>query len=271
MLALLYSEDEVVIVLVSLAVSIATWIHWYVRLRVGPRLRGERAPSRVLAIMPLVALGVLWLILRRWSSFDVRDSAPYLFQYLVMGAAWLGVALLFLPWFGISARDDAAERGNPAAAAALAGSILGIVLCYAGGNVGDGPGWWVVFFSAALSTAAFFASFWVLETVAHASEAITVDRDVAAGVRHAAFGVAQGLILGRAVAGDWRSAGATLQDFASNGWPALGLLAAALVLERVLRPTAEAPRRSVVAAGVVPGMVFLAAASLWIATIGVGT
>ncbi|NOT29654.1 MAG: hypothetical protein HOP15_04295 [Planctomycetes bacterium] len=265
-----YSEDEVVVLAASLALSVATWIHWYLQLRVGPRLRRERAPSRALAIMPLVALGVLWLILKRWSSFDVRDSAAYLFQYMALGAAWLGFALLFLPRFGISARDDAAERGNPAAAVALSGALLGLCLCYAGGNVGDGPGWWVVVFSSGLSTLCLFASWAVLEWAAHPSDAITIDRDVAAGTRHAAFSIAQGLVLARGVAGDWESAPATLRDLASNGWPALVLLAVAILFERALSPTGDAPRRSLVACGLLPGAVLLAAASTWVVAFGVG-
>lgn len=265
-----YSEDEVVILAVSLVLGGGTWTHWYLQLCVGPRLRRARGPARALAIMPVAALFVLWLILERWSSFDVRESAPYLFQYMALGAAWLGFALLFLPRFGISARDDAAERGNPAAAVALSGALLGLCLCYAGGNVGDGPGWWVVVFSSGLSTLCLFASWAALEWAAHPSDAITIDRDVAAGTRHAAFSIAQGLVLARGVAGDWKSVPATLREFGSNGWPALVLLALALVFERGLSPTGDAPRRSLVACGLVPGAVLLAVASTWVAFIGVG-
>src|SRR5688572_31741585 len=171
MLALAYSDDEGFVVIVSLLVWALTWFLWYAGLRAGSSLRRERAPARVLAVMPLVAMAVLFVILRRWASFDVRDSSEYLFQYVMLGAAWLGVALRFAPWLGLSARDDAAERGNPAAAVALAGAMLGLTLCYAGGNVGDGPGWWVVVFSSGLATAVFFVSWAVCESRAHACAA----------------------------------------------------------------------------------------------------
>jgi uncharacterized membrane protein YjfL (UPF0719 family) len=268
LLVLPLSEDEALVVVVSILVAPLAWIWWYWELASGPKLRQERAAGRALGLVPLVALAVLYVILRRWASFDVRDSAEYLFQYMVLGAAWLGVALRFLPRLGISTRDDVAERGNPAAAVALAGAILGLMLCYAGGNVGDGPGWWVVVFSSGLATAAFFLAWAVLESASHASDAVTIDRDVAAGIRHAAFCVAQGAILARGVAGDWKSAGATLGDLALRGWPALVVLGLTIQLERALRPTGAEPRRSPFVCGVVPGTVLVAGALAWVSWLG---
>ena len=267
-LALLYSEDENVIVVLSVAVWVATWFLWYRGLRAGSRLRKERVPVRWLGVMPFVALALLLVILMRWASSDVRTSPSYLFQYVALGAAWLGAAIRISTWFGISARDDVAERGNPAAAVALSGALLGLVLCYAGGNVGDGPGWWVVVFSSGLATACFLVSWAVFESGSHASDAITIDRDLAAATRHAAFSVTQGLVLGRAVAGDWRSGADTFHDLAVNGWPALLVLALAILLERSLRPTGDAPRRSPLACGLVPGALLLAGALGWIAWLG---
>ena len=268
LLALPLSEDEGLVVVASLVAWILSWIWWYWELGTGPKLRAERTGSWMLAAVPPLALLVLYVILRRWASFDVKDSAEYLFQYVALGAAWLGVALRFLPRFGISARDDVAERGNTAAAVALAGALVGIMLCYAGGNVGDGPGWWVVVFSSGLATIAFFASLGVLESKSHASDAVTIDRDVATGIRHAAFCVAQGGLLARGVAGDWRSAGGTINDLVVHGWPALAVLALAILFERMLRPTAAEPRRSPFVCGAVPGAVLLAGALGWILWLG---
>jgi uncharacterized membrane protein YjfL (UPF0719 family) len=268
LLALPLSDDEGLVVVVSIALWVLTWIWWYWELGTGPKLRAERTGSRVLAFVLPLDLLLLYMILRRWASSDVKDSAEYLFQYVALGAAWLGVALRFLPWLGISARDDVAERGNPAAAVALAGALLGIMLCYAGGNVGDGPGWWVVVFSSGIATAAFFLAWGVLESTAHTSDAVTIDRDVATGIRHAAFCVAQGGILARGVAGDWRSAAATAGDLAAHGWPALAVLGLAILFERALRPTGAEPRRSVFVGGVVPGAVLVAGALGWILWLG---
>lgn len=268
LLALPLSEDEGLVVVLSIAVWVVSWIWWYWELGTGPKLRAERTAGQALGIVLPIALVLLYVILRRWASFDVKNSAEYLFQYLALGAAWVGVALRMVPWLGISTRDDVAERTNPAAAVALAGALLGIMLCYAGGNVGDGPGWWVVVFSSGLATVAFFLAWAVLESLSQVSDAITIDRDLAAGVRQAAFCVAQGAILARGVAGDWKSAGETVGDLAAHGWPALVVLALAILLERALRPTAAEPRRSLVVAGVVPGAVLVAGALGWVAWLG---
>ncbi len=263
------SEDEAFVSVVSTALWILCWLVWYWGLRVGSKLQTRRGPRRALAAAPIASLALVFLVLRLWSSHDVRDSPGYLYQYLALGGAWVGIAMTQLRWLGISARDDVAERGNPAAAAALFGALLGTALCYAGGNVGDGPGWWVVLFSSGLATAAYFVLWTVLETAAHPSDSVTIDRDLAAGLRHAAFCIALGLVLGCAAAGDWESAGSTLGDFAAGGWPALLLLVAAILLERSLAPAKHAPRRSPLVHGVLPGAAYVTVAIAWLALHGV--
>jgi hypothetical protein len=207
-------------------------------------------------------------VLRRLSSFDVRESPVYLSFYMLMGAAWVGLAARFLGLFGLSARDDVIERRNPAAARAVGGALVGLALCFAGGNVGDGPGWWVVVFCAALSTAALFLLWVLLDRAAGVADTVTVDRDPAAGTRMAAFFVAAGLILGRAVAGDWSSAVGTVLDFAFFGWPALALTLAAAAVERRLRPTPERPQGELIFHGLAPAAAYLAAA--WLALVWAG-
>ena len=59
---------------------------------------------------------------------------------------------------------------NAAAAMATAGATIGVTLSYAGGNIGDGPGWWVVVFSAAIATAGLFAC-WLASVGTYASVA----------------------------------------------------------------------------------------------------
>jgi len=79
------------------------------------------------------------------------------------------------------------ERGNTASALTAAGrpSRPHDVLCRR--NIGNGPGWWVVVFSALLSTGAWFA-FWVAIGRLNAwHEAVAVDRDVATGIRIGAW------------------------------------------------------------------------------------
>jgi hypothetical protein len=262
------SEDEVLVAILGGFVAAVAWARWlWAGVVVAPRCSPVRDRWPLLAA-PLAAGLLLYGVLRAFASLDVRDSPTYLGFYGLLGAAWVGAATLLLPLFGLSPRDDVAERRNPAAARALAGALLGITLCFAGGNIGNGPGWWVVFFSAALATAAFFLLWLLLDMAAGLADTVTVDRDPAAGLRLAAFFVAAGAILGRAVAGDWVSARATLDDFAVLAWPALGLLVAAALVERRLRPSPERPLGEPVAQGLAPAALYLAIAAVALAWAG---
>jgi uncharacterized membrane protein YjfL (UPF0719 family) len=211
---------------------------------------------------------VLLAVLRTLAAHDVRDAPPYLMLYFLMGAAWVGLFVCCIPLLGISPRDDVLERGNPAAAVAVAGALVALTACFAGGNVGDGPGWWVVVFSAGLATAALFLAWLAFEVTSGVSDAITIDRDRAAGLRLAGLLLACGAIFGRGAAGDWVSAALTLRDFASVAWLAVPLLVVAAVVERAARPTASRPQPSAVAYGFVPGLVYVSAAVLFVLQLG---
>jgi hypothetical protein len=176
--------------------------------------------------------------------------------------AWVGAAKGLLALFGLSARDDVVERNNRAAGFALASGLVGLTLCFAGGNVGDGPGWWVVVFSGLLSTSFFFLLWLALERWTRLADVVTIDRDEAAGVRLSGFFVAVGLILGGAVAGDWRSVEAALGDFFRIGWPALGVLAVAALLAKQSTPALERSTGSMIAQGLVPFVTYLAMAAM---------
>jgi uncharacterized membrane protein YjfL (UPF0719 family) len=204
------------------------------------------------------------VILRLLSSEDVRNNSLYLLFYLLMGATWLGIAVLIVPFWGLSARDDAIERQNPAASISISGALLGVTLCFAGGNIGNGPGWWTVVYSAFLSTSAWFLLWLFLELFTTISESITIDRDRASGWRLASFLVALGLVLGWAVAGDWQSFAATTIDFAIFGWSAIVLTAVALMVEMVCQPTAKRPILPVGTHGLIPSIFYLGSAILCI-------
>jgi hypothetical protein len=262
------SDDESTVTILSVVTWGVTWFLWYVRLGSGPRLRRSHKPRLVAALALPLSLAVVLSVLLRWSASDVRDSREYLFLYLALGAAWIGLASCSWTWLGLSERDDVIERGNLPVAVAFCGLSFGVGLCYAGGNIGDGPGWWVVVFSSGVATALWYVAWIALEWRLHVSEALTIDRDLAAGLRLGSWGAASGLLLGRAAAGNWVSATDTLADFARNGWPALPLLGLAFLLEHRLRPTPEAPQRGVIACGVVPGALYLALAFCWVASRG---
>lgn len=261
------SGDELFVTVAATAIAAVGWILWFVRL---DGIVSLRRPSQVwpLRLFVVIAVVLIAFVLFEWSADDVRTSAGYLFMYCVLGFAWLRLAEFAFAYMGISARDDVAERSNAAAMYAIGGALLAVACCYSGGNVGNGPGWWVVVFSAALATGALFLVWRLADAFSNASDAITIDRDEASGLRFGALLLACGAIFGRAVAGDWHSAEATVIDFGRFAWPAIGLLALAVVFDTALRPTVARPKPPVAAFGAGPALIYLAAAVAWIFQLG---
>src|SRR5918999_880148 len=140
------SGDEALVFILSLGIGGISWLVWFWRAAFTARRCSRFSQRWPLLLYPLICAAVLFAVLRRYSSFDVRDDPIYLAFYMVLGAMWVRLGSWFLPLLGLSARDDVIERGNAAAAHALGGALLGLTLCFAGGNIGDGPGWWVVVF-----------------------------------------------------------------------------------------------------------------------------
>ena len=173
-----------------------------------------------------------------------------------------------LPCFGVSPKLDALERRNGAAAWAVAGALVGLTLAFAGGNIGNGPGWWVVVFAAGLASGALLGGWAVVELATDTAETVTVERDTASGVRLAGLLTAAGLVLGRAAAGDWVSAGATVRDFVSVGWPVLLLFAVEVLLHRLFRPKPSNPKPSVVAYGLLPAAGYVVVAVVYVLKVG---
>ncbi len=262
------SVGEVWVAIVSAGVATVLWGRWYYRTSTQWPERARPAGRGILWLAPLLAAALILTVLKTVASFDVVDDLRYISLYFFLGLAWVGAATLAFPTAGLHMRDDAVERRNPAVAPAVGGAIVGLAAAYAGGNIGDGPGWWVVVASAFISTAGFLLAWQLLEALTGIAESITVERDVAAGWRLGGFLVAVGLVLGRSVAGDWVSASATLHDAALTGWPGLGLLALAIVLERTLRVTPAAPSRPVSSHGVMPAAGMIALAITWLAWLG---
>ncbi len=262
------SGDEIFVGLVCAAVAGWRWWRWFARVNEPSPMLTERATRWPVNAAPIVAAVALFAVLRFWASADVRDDGRYLAFYLAMGLAWVGIFAAVLPLLGINLRDDAVERANRAASYAAAAAVVALMLCFAGANIGDGPGWWVVVFCAALSTGGLIVLWLLVGEAGRGVEAIVVDRDEASALRLAGFLVASGLVLGRAAAGDWKSAEAAVADFATAAWPLVILAACAIAIDRVARPTPENPRPSPAAAGVIPAAVYVAAAAVYIAMLG---
>jgi hypothetical protein len=262
------SGDEVLVIVIAIVAGPLAWAYWLFRMvRIaGPARKG--AAIRALTVTLLACSALIFAVLTQFASFDVVAAPVYQFMYVVVGLAWLRVVASTFVYFGLSARDDAVERGNDAALTAVAGALIAVTLCYAGGNIGDGPGWWVVLFSAALATGALLTAWAALNYVAPVADTVTIDRDAPAGIRLAAFLIALGLVFGRGVAGDWLSATRTIEDFAVALPPAAVILVLAVVIERIGQATPERPRAPMFALGVLPSLAYLAIAIASVITMG---
>lgn len=262
------SEDEVFVALVGLLLTLVLWIRWIHRMGSITDLAASRVVRLTVTLTPAGCALLLFVVLRTLAAHDVRDAPRYLFLYQVFGGAWVGVAARVFPRLGASAHDEVAERRNVAAAPVVVGALLGATLCFAGSNIGDGPGWWCVAWTALLATAAWFALWSALERTASVAESFVVERDVATGLRVGGFLTGSGLVLGRAAAGDWTGPLPAAADFVRLGWPAALLAAAAIGLERALRPGPGRPVQGTILAGWVPACVHVAAAVVWVLTSG---
>jgi hypothetical protein len=254
------SGDEMFITLISGIGALLMWGLWGVRASAMPsELYGNGTLKRAGGLGAIGVAVMLFVILKLWSSHDVRDDAKYLIQYWLMGAfiaALLGMILT--PMLGISWRDDVCENRNPAAAFAWIGAVAGFTLAYAGSNIGDGPGWWVVVFCSFLSCG-FLALVWfLLELACQVSERITVERDLGAGMRFGGVMLGMGIVAGRGAAGNWIDTANAIEDFVSVVGPALPLVLTAGLVEFVLRPRPSASWGDTLIFGVIPGALFLA-------------
>ena len=262
------SGDEIFVTIGALIVGPVWWTITLIRLaRLAPLRPGQLGVPALTITVSVCGLFILY-VLKTFASFDVVDAPEYQFMYGVLGLAWLRVAERFFAFAGVSVRDDLVERRNVAAIPALVGAFAGITFCYAGGNIGDGPGWWVVLFSAGFASLALLGAWLLFAQFSPGVDAVTIDRDPAAGVRVGAFLAACGVVLGRAVAGSWESAVQTIVD-ATEALPAVTIiLLAAIAAERLGRPTPQRPHAPLLLFGILPALLYFAIA--WAACSAMG-
>ncbi len=244
--------------LVGLALGPAAWT--LLIFRVWEVTSEQRRPAQFLPLLIglLAGIAIIVAVLMTAASFDVVGAAQYQIMYALLGMAWLRCACELFPFAGVSFRDDVIERSNEAAAAAWTGALIGVACCYAGANIGDGPGWYVVVFCALLSTGTLITAWIALTRFSPVADSVTIDRDGAAGLRLGAFLISCGVILGRATAGDWVSAESALADFLRFLPAVIALIALATLFEQAARPTAQRPRPSLLLWGVLPSIMYLA-------------
>lgn len=203
-----------------------------------------------------------------WGAIEVRGHPDEVLFITGAGVVWLRFLAAIFAWLGVSIRDDAIERRNPAALLVSCSAIIGLALIYAGGNIGEGPSYSNNFFSAGIATAAFFLSWLGLELATSVSRSIAEERDVACAVRFSGFLIASGLILARSVAGDWHSQWETLHDMLRDGWPAVVLCALEIIAERVWRSTPYHPFHNSLGFGLIPGTACIGLAMIWVWQLG---
>ncbi|HVX83804.1 MAG TPA: hypothetical protein VH253_03225 [Phycisphaerae bacterium] len=258
--------DEVFALLAGVAAAVWGACWWWVPLWTVRRRRAWVGGW----IAPTVAAGCLagvWWVLTTMADPAVRGHAEYELLFFAWGAAWLMWGLGAMGCFGVSWRDDVIERRNPAALPAACGVMMGATCVYAGSNIGTGPTIWTTLGPAALGTAAWLGAWIIMQSIGRVAEAVTVERDVASGVRLLGVLAAAGLIIGTAVAGDWESAMATVRDVVVIGWSAWVIGAVGGAMQRLLRPRVGA-RPDVWTAGWAPAAMLVGLALLWVLKAG---
>ena len=254
---------EAFVLVVSVIVSAQQWFGWYRDIFEVNRLSVALRQRVILSIAPLICMAILLATLRELGDEAVRRNFWYLLLYLSLGAAWLAGIVALAPLLGVSARDDALERANHSASWAASGALLGSTFCFAGANIGNGPGIEVVVFSAFLATGLFLLLWFIAEWFASFSEEITVERNLGAGIRLGGFLTAIGILCGWTVAGDWVSVSTTLKDFGRSAWPAILLTAVAIVIEAARKSRTNAPPKGA-PGSIALAITYVASATAWV-------
>lgn len=216
------------------------------------------------AVGILLTVASLW----RWGAVEVRGRFEEVFFLTVVGVVWLAISTKIFPWLGLSISDDVVERRNVGALIALCGAILSLSIIFAAGNLGEGPSYWENVFSVGLGTVSLFVLWLLVEIGGRVSISIAEERDVASGIRLGGFLLAAGLIIARAIAGDWHSEAATVHDFFHDGWPVLIVCLIAIFTERFLSPTLIRPLSPWAGFGLLPAIIYLMSAIAWMIHLG---
>ena len=236
--------SEVVVFLASGFAAVMFFIRWYWFTLSGVKIRRNDFSRTVLCLLPMIVFIIIIYTLTALASFDVVDSGFWIFFYVLIGFSWLYFSMfLMFTFFDLSWVDDALNNNNPAAALAVAGGGLGVTLIYAGANIGDGPGWWCVFFAGGLGIISWVILSALANSITNVFRRITVDRDIFCGVRTGSYLLSSGIILGRASAGDWTSFSKTVAEF-SDGWPVLILTAVFILTELIFTTTEKQEEQS---------------------------
>jgi hypothetical protein len=230
------SGDETLVLIVSAVLAFPFWTRFYRALVGVSRLYRNALQVRLLGALPAILTLLLLAVLLKWADPVVQGSVGYLLLFTLVGAVWMSIALKALPYFGLSWRDDVVEANNPAATLTTCGALVGTMLSFSGSNVGSGPTIWTTLGPAILTLGVFFAAWWLVEVMAHPSEAIAIARDPTAAAVLVGFLIVTGAILGLSAGGDWHSLGDTFEAIARGSAAVLVLVFIAAIAHRKTRP-----------------------------------
>ncbi|MGF1575892.1 MAG: hypothetical protein ACFCU9_08110 [Cyanophyceae cyanobacterium] len=262
-------DDEWFVLMVVLLFGGIGWYHW-LALTVQVSALGSRVLDRLVLLLLPVGLGwMLTLVMRQLADIYVQTYVIYQVFYVVMGLTWaIGIAGI-LPWLmGIGQREDVLERRNSAALPALCGALIGGTFTFAGANIGDGPGWWVVVFCSLLSTGTWLALWLWGESRFGWRDAIVIDRDPATSWRLAGLLVGSGLILGGSVAGDWEGTTEAIASWLWLGSLVIPLGVVAWMMEPRLQLSKGQSSRPALDCGILPGGLYVVLAMALLSWVG---
>ncbi len=262
------ADDEVAILMVSALFCLVFWGGFFVRLTQVTTLAHPLPRRLPLYIAPFFCQVLHLIVLTLFAAKEVRTSGSYILLFSAVWGLALGATTLLAGGIGINAIADGVERNNAAAVWAVGGAWLATTLCSCGANIGEGTSIYFTLGPLLLAFGTLSALWFLFAALTRSTAAITLDRDLASGIRLAGLLVSWGLLLGRAVAGDWVSTAATLKDFATEGWPALALLGMSVVVEFGLRPKYQGPFAPWKMPGLVPGALYIIVALFWLAFLG---
>lgn len=224
---------ELLVFAACLLASAVVWMVYSFRAKhLKPVLqRGPRFPHLLVAFLALNAITLT--VLLTLASADVRTDPFYIAFYLTMGVAASLFTLLALKLVGVD-RADVHERGNSAAPTLEFCALIAGGLAFAGANIGDGPGYWVVVICTVFSMGTLFALALAHIAMSRTIYRILVDRERGTAFRFGCLLIGCGLVLGRSVAGDWAGFIPTLVDFCLRAWPAALMVLFDVIVARIL-------------------------------------